>query len=494
MRSSRSAAGLVSIAVLLTVTACANSPNGKRLEQIFAADPQLKTNPVTFGQTPSPTGTPSGAIALPPDFPNEIPLYPEARLLEVTQPADQTSNGDNNSPQMNQPQRLIWVTSDPSNLVLNFYQKAFQSKNLDLNRSPEIEENTVEARLNDLLVTVSIVPNPSSTGTNNTTATNQLDGGASPESGTRFIIQYERNATATAQAPTESPATPSQTNQPDYIAPTRSPTPYQSSPNPATGNQSFADLSQAPQEWQQYITDLVALGVLPLEPNGTKSNQADTTSQFNPGKTINRREFARWLVAANNQIYANRPSLQIREASPTAQPAFRDVPPTDPDFSTIQGLAEAGIIPSPLSGDATAVLFRPDAPLTREQLILWKVPLDTRQALPNPSLEAVRESWGFQDATKIDPKALRAVLADFQNGEQSNIRRVFGYTTLFQPKKPVTRAEAAAAIWYFGNASEGISAREALQQEQQQSQPQSQPSTSPQPSTTPESLPSSSPS
>ncbi len=135
---------------------------------------------------------------------------------------------------------------------------------------------------------------------------------------------------------------------------------------------------------------------------------------------------------------------------------------SDVDFPVIQGLAETGLIPSPLSGDSTAVLFQPDAPLTREQLILWKIPLDTRQALPAANLEAVKQTWGFQDTGKIDPKALRAVLADFQNGEQSNIRRVFGYTTLFQPKKPVSRAEAAAALGYFGTLGEGVSASEAL--------------------------------
>jgi hypothetical protein len=138
------------------------------------------------------------------------------------------------------------------------------------------------------------------------------------------------------------------------------------------------------------------------------------------------------------------------------------VPKTDIDFPVIQGLAETGLIPSPLSGDSTAVLFRPDAPLTREQLILWKIPLDTRQPLPTANLEAVNQTWGFQDTAKIDPKALRAVLADFQNGQQSNIRRVFGYTTLFQPKKPVSRGEAAAALSYFGTQDEGISAGEAL--------------------------------
>jgi hypothetical protein len=150
----------------------------------------------------------------------------------------------------------------------------------------------------------------------------------------------------------------------------------------------------------------------------------------------------------------------------------------------IQGLAEAGLIPSPLSGDSTAVLFRPNAPLTREQMILWKVPIDIRQSLPSASVDAVKQTWGFQDAARIEPKALRAVLADFQNSEQSNIRRVFGYTTLFQPKKPVTRAEAAGALWYFGTSSEGISAQEALQLNSQQSQPSATPEPAPSSSAT----------
>lgn len=176
-----------------------------------------------------------------------------------------------------------------------------------------------------------------------------------------------------------------------------------------------------------------------------------------------RRDYARWLVAANNRMYANNSGKQIRLVSQTNQPAFSDVPKTDPDFAVIQGLAEAGLIPSRLTGDATTVQFRPDAPLTRESLILWKIPLDTRQGLPSASIEAVKETWGFQDAAKIDLEALRAVLADFENGEQANIRRAFGYTTLFQPQKPATRAEAAAALWYFGFQGEGISVQEALQ-------------------------------
>ena len=51
---------------------------------------------------------------------------------------------------------------------------------------------------------------------------------------------------------------------------------------------------------------------------------------------------------------------------------------------------------------------------------------------------------------------------NYNNADNSNIRRVFGYTTLFQPKKTVTRAQAAATLWYFGFQGEGISANEVL--------------------------------
>lgn len=120
------------------------------------------------------------------------------------------------------------------------------------------------------------------------------------------------------------------------------------------------------------------------------------------------------------------------------------------------------MIPSPLTGSSTALTFRPDAPLTRKDLILWKVPLDTRQPLPQATPAAVAEAWGFQDAGKIEPRALQAVLADYQNGDFANILRAFGYTTLFQPDKAATRAEAAAVLWRFGNSTEGITAEEVL--------------------------------
>ncbi|MGL6283681.1 MAG: hypothetical protein ACRC2J_14870, partial [Microcoleaceae cyanobacterium] len=132
--------------------------------------------------------------------------------------------------------------------------------------------------------------------------------------------------------------------------------------------------------------------------------------------------------------------------------------------------------------DLTKVLFKPDALLSRQDLILWKVPLDIRQQLPKATIEAVKETWGFQDASKINSDTLRAILVDYNNGDLSNIRRVYGYTTIFQPDRPVTKAEAAATLWYFGFQTNGVSAPEALQRKLIQpptSPPPNEPMTAP---------------
>lgn len=271
-------------------------------------------------------------------------------------------------------------------------------------------------------------------------------------------------------------ATDSQSNpvpqpgDPEFIGPipsTKLPSNDSASPS---GNASTApkptDLSQDSAEFQSYITDLTNLGALQL----TSSNG------FEPNKAITRREYARWLVAANNLIYASVPARKIRLGASTDQPAFKDVASKDPDFGAIQGLANAGLIPSALSGESSTVNFRPNSPLTREDLIFWKVPVDIRRSLPNATLDAVKESWGFQDTAKINPKVLRAVLADYQNSDLSNIRRAFGYTTLFNPKKTVSRAEAAAVLWFFGAQGDGLSAKDALQPNQPSLAPSLEPS------------------
>ncbi|MEG4206094.1 S-layer homology domain-containing protein [Microcoleus sp. Pol7_A1] len=432
----------LAVCLLAAVTACANSPNSKALEESLAADPKLQQNPVVFSSPPPATAVETNSTAkLPPDFPTEIPLYPNAELIEV---GGQTDPSEKNV-------RLRWESTDPVNSVQNFYSTEFGRGNWEIVSRPTAEgQGSLVATRDNLRVTVSLFP------------TEKVGGS------TEFAIDYSKEASEIA-------ASPQPNNSESSASPTPSPTPSNSegttptpSPSPKAAKVSQQD-DQIPQQLRQYVADLTQLEVLKVR--STESANLETASTLpKPNKIVTRRDYARWLVAANNQIYATRQAKQIRLAVDSSEPAFSDVPKTDPDFSAIQGLAEAGVIPSSLSGETKDVKFRPDAPLTRETMILWKVPLDTRQVLPTANIEGVKEKWGFQDASKIDSQASRAVLADFNNGDLANIRRVFGFTTLFQPKKSVTRAEAAASLWYFGVQDQGLSAKDALEAKTQPAQ------------------------
>lgn len=429
----------LAVCLLAAVTACANSPNSKALEEALAADPKLKQNPVVFSSPPPATAVDTNSTAkLPPDFPTEIPLYPNAQLIEVGGETDPSPKNV----------RLRWESTDPVNSVQNFYSTEFGRGNWEIVSRPTAEgQGSLVATRDNLRVTVSLSPT-------------QKVGGS-----TEFAIDYSKDSPEIA-------ATPQPNNSESSASPTPSPTPSNSegttpgssaSPKSAKVSQQEGEI---PQQLRQYVADLTQLEVLKVR--STDSANLETASTLpKPNKIVTRREYARWLVAANNQIYASRQAKQIRLAVDSSEPVFSDLPKTDPDFSAIQGLAEAGVIPSSLSGETKDVKFRPDAPLTRETMILWKVPLDTRQVLPTANIEGVKEKWGFQDASKIDSQASRAVLADFNNGDLANIRRVFGFTTLFQPKKSVTRAEAAASLWYFGVQDQGLSAKDALQAKSQ---------------------------
>ena len=346
----------------------------------------------------SPTLEPNAVISTQ-NFPIEIPRYSNATIEEISPDASRDRG------------QSRWSSPDPINLITEFYQKEFQTNDWVITQplAPDAPNSSLIAKRNNLQVTLT----PSIQGQK-----------------TEFTLDYQPMDNSGLIIPSPSPS--------NAVIPN----------SPVT----FNDLEQVAQPRRDYIQDLGELGILTPK-NG---------NNFQANAPITRQEYARWLVTANNQFHATSPSKQIRLGNKNTTPAFTDVPPNHPDFPSIQGLAEAGLIPSPLSNDASAVLFRPDAILNRENLIAWKVPLDSRRALPNASLETLKETWGFQDTATIDPKLWRAIYGDFQNGEQANIRRVFGFTTLFQPKRPVTRGEAAAAIWYFGFQGDGLSAKDVL--------------------------------
>ncbi|GAB4281146.1 MAG: S-layer homology domain-containing protein [Oscillatoriaceae cyanobacterium] len=417
---------ILKFCLLLCLSGCANTNLGETLQRSVAPDPKLQPpnqgNSGQVSQSPPPPVSPSpslpvseGALPrLPNNFPPVIPVYGNAKLLAVESVAEGKT-------------QTRWQTTDSVDKVRNFYQAKLKENGWEISPpATGTSQPELKATQGDLQVIISF---------GNTQGS--------------FAIEYEEKE---IQGVPPSPGV---------------------TPNPMDGGQPPASalptevsetaLEKVPEGLRQYIIDLAKLGVFQLDEKGIKGKDGVAKSL---SENITRREYARWLLETNNLLYAKEPGNQIRVATTGQQPAFQDVSEKDPDFAIIQGLAEAGIISSPLTGDNTTVSFRPDEPLTREDMLLWKVPLDIREPLPTTTLQAVQETWGFQDVAKIDPKSLRALLADFQGGDFSNIRRCFGYTTLFQPKKPVSRAEAAASLWYFGVTNEGISAATALELQQ----------------------------
>lgn len=434
---------VVASSLLVLVSACSNST---AIENWLAADPQLKKT-LANSQVPkqvatsvtsldgsstssdsalnSSSPTSEQTISLPDDFPIEIPLYPKAQLINV-QPGLTTEKGKTN-----------WESPDSLTQIASYYQQQLKANGWKIIKSfPEnVQEgnNALTASRENLKVTVSL--SQPTTESKDSLTSNQ------------FAIAYLKDLPQLTTSET--------TNNSD------NPTNVEPDIETTASAVYFSDLNEASEQLRPYVEDLAKLGILTAYAKGGKVD----TNEFAPNEPITRRDYARWLVEANNQFHGNAAGEKIHLATKSDRPAFQDISVNDPDFEIIQGLAEAGLIPSMLTDNSNKLLFQPNAPLTREDLLTWKVPLDLRKNLPTASIDAIKQSWGFQDAANISPQALQALFADFQNGDNSNMKRVFGYTTLFQPKKPVTRAEAAASLWYFGFQGDGITASEVVKGE-----------------------------
>ncbi|KAL6123223.1 hypothetical protein ACLB2K_075745 [Fragaria x ananassa] len=174
-----------------------------------------------------------------------------------------------------------------------------------------------------------------------------------------------------------------------------------------------------------------------------------------PVDLCTRREYARWLVSASSALSRNSiskvyPAMYIENIT---ELAFDDITPEDLDFPSIQGLAESGLISSKLSRrdmdssldeDEGPYYFSPASPLSRQDLVSWKMALEKRHLL-EADRKVLHQISGFIDTDKIHPDACPALVADL-SGEQGIIALAFGYTRLFQPNKPVTKAQAAIAL------------------------------------------------
>jgi hypothetical protein len=199
---------------------------------------------------------------------------------------------------------------------------------------------------------------------------------------------------------------------------------------------------------QQAITDLAALGVI-----------TPKTGAFNPNAPITRADFVTWLVKANNVYYKDTPAQQIRLAEGT-RATFVDVPPSNPAFPYIQGLANAGYV---IGVDATH--FRPTGNLSREQMIGIKAARDAGGSNSKTDMSSMQIRLHFTDVAKIAPPYWGAVYDDFSASTSNNISRVYGTIKTFNPTAAVTRAEAAAALSVFSGEIPSESAAAALGQQ-----------------------------
>jgi outer membrane murein-binding lipoprotein Lpp len=455
--SRKAGKGILFIGLLTLLASCSSSA---AIESFVSPDPQLAAKQVKLQQSNveqsqtsqaqsatqenKPTNSQaanavkSQNLKLPPNFPASFPLYPQAQLQEIKSGKNATSG------------TLTWNTADNRQAIVNYYQKQLPANDWQIikpfNFDPQQPVTRAIATKNKQRVDLTLLQ-PS----NDQKANNQ---------NTKLSVIYQPLEQASAESSiSQTPKSNSQTQSSSKLT-TKNNT-RTNIPNSnyfQTTNLDFLDLDEVSEQLRQPLKSVAALGILtPYTGNGNTD-----VSKFAPNAIITRGEYANWLIAANNRYYNDDPGKKIYLGTKTSQPAFPDVKLNSPNFGAIQGLAEAGLVPSRLTEDSSNLLFRPDAPLTREDLLTWKVPLDMRQALPQASIKALEESWGFQDSADINSTALRALYGDFQNGDRSNVRRIFGYTTLFQPNKPVTRAEAAVSLWYFGYQGDGITAREIL--------------------------------
>ncbi|MFQ3613460.1 MAG: S-layer homology domain-containing protein [Cyanobacteriota bacterium] len=253
-------------------------------------------------------------------------------------------------------------------------------------------------------------------------------------------------------SPTLSPALSTDVSSPEtavtprpQLSPGSSPT---SIPTPVTPSTPIVSSSPLPSEISSRFVDLetgslVARSVSRLEQLGVFADL--TGSEFQPQRSIRRGEFARWLVLANNAIYADEPSRQIRLGSASERPIFLDVPEEDPHFRYIQALGSAGLI----DGDANQE-FRPNSLLSRAELIRMKAPLDLPPGQVKGSRQELEEGWGFTDVAQIPAEAVAPLVADRSLNNASTVLRTFGPIRTFNPFEPVSRGEAAIALSAFG--------------------------------------------
>ncbi len=209
----------------------------------------------------------------------------------------------------------------------------------------------------------------------------------------------------------------------------------------------FSDINGV--QGQQQIVQLAQLGVLD-----------STSGDFKPLQPVKRREFVRWLVKTNNAVFSDAPTKQIHLADASEKSDLRDLQPSDPDFPYVQGMSDAGI-----AVGFPDKSFKPDAALTREQMIAIKAGLDRGGISSSFQPQRDRDhSYAryrlppWKDRDQVSVTYLPAIATDLSDesheGPIDNIGRTFGAIAIFRPQQPVTRAQAAVLMSVIGAHSE----------------------------------------
>jgi hypothetical protein len=192
----------------------------------------------------------------------------------------------------------------------------------------------------------------------------------------------------------------------------------------ASPTDSFGDIKGLSSE--EPVRNLATLGII------------DKAGQFKPFEPITRAEFVRWVVTANN-VYANGNALTVLKAAETPEATFVDVKPSDPDWKYIQGLANAGYV---VGIDKTH--FAPNRPITREEMIMIKAQLDEGSEIKTGQFD--HRYVGYSDLDKANPDYIGAMYHDTCATTTNNSARIWGSIKVLNPKKPLTRSEAAICV------------------------------------------------
>ncbi len=174
---------------------------------------------------------------------------------------------------------------------------------------------------------------------------------------------------------------------------------------------------------------------------------------FEPKKPVLRREFARWLFHADIAIWGMYPGTFIHPASPDAVVYFSDVPQQDPDFTAIQGLHQAGVVLG------KGKRFNPNRVITREQALAIAAYVDCGGLDPAFAGNAAKAyaELPWRDKRKVGRQYVAAIASCMRADDAASVQnrldtaeRTFGNVTMLDPRRPLTRAQAAAMIWRIG--------------------------------------------